>query len=65
MSVRIWNAWRDDAGTMHAWIGNAGILIEELPNKVTILRCSDGFGGPAFDDLVVRLKLSEEEGTPR
>ena len=57
MSLRIWNAWRDDAGAMQSWIGNAGILIDELPNKITVLKCSDGFDGPTFDDLVARLEL--------
>lgn len=56
MSLRIWNAWRDPAGTMQAWIGNAGILVEHHHGS-TVLRCSDGFDDPTFDDLVATLTL--------
>jgi hypothetical protein len=57
MSVRVWNAWRDELGTMQAWIGNSGMLIEELRDHVTMLRCSDGFDDPSFDDLVARVEV--------
>jgi hypothetical protein len=59
MTVRIWNAWRDPAGTMQAWIGNSGMLIEEHGGS-TVLRCSDGFDDPTFDDLVALLSLSSK-----
>lgn len=55
MTVRIWNAWRDTAGTMQAWIGNSGMLIEHQDDGTTVLRCSDGFDEPSFDDLVAVL----------
>lgn len=58
MTVRIWNAWRDTAGTMQAWIGNSGMLIEERDDGSTVLRCSDGFEDPSFDDLVAELSVS-------
>lgn len=58
MTVRIWNAWRDTAGTMQAWIGNSGMLIEERDNGSTVLKCSDGFDDPNFDDLVAALSVS-------
>lgn len=58
MTVRIWNAWRDNAGTMQAWIGNSGMLIEERDDGSTVLRCSDGFEEPSFDDLVAELRVS-------
>jgi hypothetical protein len=57
MTVRVWNAWRDPAGTMQAWIGDAGMLVEEEKPGVVMLRCSDGFDAPTFDDLIVRLAL--------
>ena len=57
MTLRIWNAWRDPAGVMQAWIGDAGMLVEEQSPGDLVLRCSDGFDAPTFDDLVVRLKL--------
>jgi hypothetical protein len=54
-TLRVWNAWRDPAGTMQAWIGDAGMLVEEPGPGEFVLRCSDGFDAPTFDDLVVRL----------
>lgn len=55
--IRAWNAWRDQNGTMQAWIGNAGLLIHEERDGATVLSGSDGFGDPTFDDLVVALRL--------
>lgn len=53
----VWNTWIHE-GTEHAWTGNSGIMVERLaaPTGATErlrLWCSDGFGGPSFDDLVV------------
>ena len=55
--VRVWNAWRDSAGTMQAWIGNAGMLIDGEPGGAMRLRCSDGFDDPTFDDLTAELRI--------
>lgn len=57
MRVRVWNAWRDGAGSTQAWIGNSGMLIEESPGGVTVVKCSDGFGDPTFDDLIARVEV--------
>lgn len=56
MNLRLWNAWRDPEGTMQAWIGNAGIRVEQRDDGSTVLRCSDGFDEPTFDDLVAVIK---------
>jgi hypothetical protein len=56
MSLRMWNTWRDPQGTMQAWIGDAGMLVDE--GEPVVLRCSDGFDRPSFDDLVVELELA-------
>ncbi len=56
MNLRLWNAWRDPAGTMQAWIGNAGMRVEQRDDGSTVLRCSDGFDEPTFNDLVAVLK---------
>lgn len=56
MNLRVWNAWRDPAGTMQAWVGNSGIIVEERGDMI-VLHCSDGFDEPNFDDLVVALEL--------
>lgn len=61
ITLRVWNAWRDPAGTMQAWIGDAGMLVEEPAPGEVVLRCSDGFEAPTFDDLIVRLELTAGE----
>lgn len=53
--VRVWNAWRDTAGTMQAWIGNAGMLVDIDGDGTVHLRCSDGFDDPTFEDLVAKI----------
>lgn len=49
-----WNCWRDENGTTHAWLGDAGFTAEQDGQKA-VLRCSDGT--PGFDptDLVLEL----------
>jgi hypothetical protein len=59
MSLRVWNVWRDDAGTMQAWNGDAGLVVEREQAGTVILGCSDGFDQPSFGDLRVRLTLVE------
>jgi hypothetical protein len=53
--VKLWNAWADSAGTMQAWIGNAGMLIEQVDAGLRV-RCSDGIGEPSFSDLILEIK---------
>jgi hypothetical protein len=62
--VRVWNVWRDKLGTMQAWIGDAGMLIEPT-DAGTMLRCSDGLGRPSFDDLVVRIRIGNADDANR
>jgi hypothetical protein len=57
VSVRMWNVWRNEGGTMQAWIGDAGIVVEDDGSGTALLRCSDGYDEPSFDDLIVRLRL--------
>jgi len=57
VALRTWNAWRDHTGAMQAWIGNSGIIIEVPAKGATTLKCSDGFGEPSFDDLIVQLSF--------
>ena len=57
--VRIWNCWQDDKGVIQAWIGNAGMLIEEGPasdGSEILLRCSAGFGMFEPDDMRVAIR---------
>jgi|SRR4051812_22640215 hypothetical protein len=55
MNVRVWNTWRDQQGVTQAWIGDAGMVVEDAGDGRVTLRCSDGFGGPSFGDLVAEL----------
>ena len=57
VNVRFWNCWRDTADTVHAWIGNAGMIVDEMESGFR-LRCSDGLGEATFDDLVALVELS-------
>jgi hypothetical protein len=54
LTLRLWNAWRDTGDVFQAWIGNAGIVVEDHGQSLT-LHCSDGWNGPNFHDLVVRV----------
>jgi hypothetical protein len=59
MTLRAWNVWCDPAGTMQAWIGNAGMIVREGSAGEVVLCCSDGFGEASVDDLVVTLVFQE------
>jgi len=53
-TLSIWNVWERE-GIVHAWVGNAGMLVEQR-NDAVVLKCSDGVGKPDFQDLVVELR---------
>lgn len=60
-TIQIWNSW-SMADANHCWIGNSGIVLENLdaPMGATQrmrLWCSDGLGDPQFDDLVAVLTV--------
>jgi hypothetical protein len=57
MSVRVWNTWRDQQGATQAWIGDAGMVVEEAGDGRVTLHCSDGFDRPSFGDLVAELAV--------
>jgi hypothetical protein len=54
-NLDIWNSWSYE-GVDSSWLGNAGMLVESSATGY-LLRCSDGLGDPAFDDLVVRVEV--------
>src|SRR5919204_1582957 len=60
MTARVWNAWRDPTGVMQAWIGDAGLVVEETEPHRAVIHCSDGFDEPDFADLVVELTVASE-----
>lgn len=55
--LKIWNEWRDEHGLEHAWIGNAGMVVERDGDRM-LIRCSDGVGAVSFTDMVVRLSIT-------
>ncbi|MCM3657287.1 hypothetical protein M3147_08490 [Agromyces mediolanus] len=51
--LKVWNVWRRQVGghaVTQAWLGNAGMRVSGAENRL-LLRCSDGEGPVAFDDL--------------
>lgn len=54
-----YNAWIGSHDSLHSWVGNSGLLVDDDGEAVT-LRCSDGDGDPSFDDLVVVLTFEQE-----
>lgn len=58
--VYVWNSWTIEH-TEHAWLGNAGMLVEyDLTgvNPAVRLRCSDGVGRADFDDLRLDIEIA-------
>jgi len=55
----IWNVWRFDKHTdrIDAWIGNAGLYVEEHKDGGFILHCSNGMNRVDFEDLVLSVKV--------
>jgi hypothetical protein len=52
--LRVWNCWKADDGVMQAWIGDAGMVIDEDGQRVSI-RAGDGTHPFAPRDLQVEL----------
>jgi hypothetical protein len=59
VELRVWNCWRDEQGIMQAWIGDYGIVVEEIGGGQVVLRCSCGGAGLTVDDLVVELVFTD------
>ena len=59
VTAQVWNSWRAESGEDRddAWIGEAGIAVDDQGSEEVRLRCSDGIGPLDFDDLVVRLRF--------
>lgn len=55
-SIDIWNMWRNSKGQENAWIGNAGMHVRKQ-GRTLWFNCSDAFGDPVFDDLVVSVSI--------
>jgi len=63
--LRVWNVWRGASDVTQAWIGNAGLVVNDDDDGI-VIHCSDGVGEPDFHDLIVRIEggciLASEEG---
>ncbi|QUQ63783.1 hypothetical protein [Kutzneria sp. CA-103260] len=55
--VVLWNAWRRGADGIDAGLRYAGMTVTELGERHWRFRCSDGIGGPDFDDLVFTARI--------
>jgi hypothetical protein len=52
------NQWRDEVhGATLLGMNNAGMMVQAKSEVCWLLRCSDGWEGPNFDDLVVEITL--------
>lgn len=55
------NQWRDAKyGTTLMGINNAAMEFQPQSDGSVVLRCSDGWGEPDFNDLVVRLRVGRQ-----
>jgi len=55
-TITIFNQWRDEKyGSTMYHLNNAAIEVVAQADGSVLLRCSDGWGEPDFDDLVVSL----------
>ncbi|RIV26397.1 hypothetical protein D2Q93_04295 [Alicyclobacillaceae bacterium I2511] len=61
--MRIWNVWiySKEVNRVDAWIGNAGLYVEQLNDALYEFHCSHGPGEVDFEDLVFRVQL---DGAP-
>ncbi|BBI32302.1 hypothetical protein [Cohnella abietis] len=57
--INIWNVWYyTGQDRIDAWIGNAGMHVEQINDKTHILHCSNGIGDFDLNDLSVKVTLS-------
>jgi hypothetical protein len=56
--LRIWNCWRDHLGVMQAWVGNAGMRVEERGSRTFRLECN-AREEVTFSDLVFTVTVDE------
>jgi hypothetical protein len=56
--LQVWNCWRDERGTTQAWIGNAGLIVEEIGGGADVVRIrANSAPDLTFEDLVVELSF--------
>lgn len=57
--LRVWNCWMDEQGVMQAWIGDAGMVVEDSTGARVRIKCSDGTHRFAPSDLVFELLFEQ------
>ena len=61
--LRFWNQWRDEKhGTTMYRLNNAAMEVLPQPDGSVLFRCSDGWLGPDFDDLVFQTEMERGPG---
>lgn len=57
--INIWNVWRniEYKDNVDAWIGHAGLYIEQDEDGAIVFHCSNGIQQVDFEDLVFRVKV--------
>ncbi|WP_159888737.1 hypothetical protein [Paenibacillus puerhi] len=57
--INVWNVWNyTGEDRIDAWIGNAGMHVEQINDKTFILHCSNGIGDFDLNDLSVKVTLT-------
>ncbi|MBL0386937.1 hypothetical protein JJB07_09750 [Tumebacillus sp. ITR2] len=54
-TISMWNVWQHHSqreSDCNAWVGNAGMRVEEQPDHTLVFSCSDGAGEIDFDNFV-------------
>jgi hypothetical protein len=58
VQLRVWNCWRHGSyGSPQYFQDNAGLIVETPAPDTYVLRCSDGWDEPTFDDVVLELSV--------
>lgn len=57
--MNIWNVWNNTQykGNVDAWIGHAGLYIEQEEDGAIAFHCSNGMQQVDFEDLVFRVRV--------
>jgi hypothetical protein len=56
--LTLWNCWRDDRGVTQAWVGNSGMIFEEIEAGRVRFRCNSR-PEVTFQDLVFEVVFEE------
>jgi hypothetical protein len=57
--INIWNVWNyTGEDRIDAWIGNAGMFVEEICENEIVLHCSNGIGELNLNELIVKVTLN-------